>query len=158
MKLENVVINESSYGVCLRWETGGFRYHFWLTPPSWDKKINCIFKNPPNGIKPHDARYFPTRKLDVTAKANAAMLAEAQRIAKEQGLYEKAAEAKQQEEAEEKAKQEAAIILSNKRKAAEEMYEALMEAVLYIGPTQRPAPEELYTKITAALAKADGKE
>ena len=60
------------------------------------------------------------------------MVAEAQRIAKEQGLYESATEAKRQDKADEEAKQKAAIVHHYKTKAAEEMYTAL-ELVLKDG-------------------------
>ena len=157
MKIEKVFVSQSDYGTCLRWEEESFRYHIWNHTPG------TVFKNPPYGVESRQPRYFRTRHLDATKKANAAMVAEAQRIAKEQGLYESATEAKRQEKAEEEAKQKAAIVRHNKTKAAEEMYTAL-ELVLKDGCHCRNTEDKdwhgdhcLIPLIRAAIAKADGK-
>ena len=157
MTVENVVVSVIGYGTCLRWESGGFRYHIWEHTPE------TIFKNPPDAVQHRGPGYFPTRQLNPASKNNAAMLADARRIANEQGLYDKATDAERQRRRRESRETQAAIILSNKRKAVEEMYDALEFALAELSnmtTTQfsQGKDKAIRERIREVLAKADGQK
>jgi len=159
--MENVKVTEHSsfehiHNLVLSWEHKGARYHIWEN----DKK-KIIYKNPPNDIKYGDVGYFRTGKLNSTAKANAPMLAEARRIAVEQGLYEKAADDLRKKKEDEENQRLASIALQQKKEAAEEMYEALMDFPMLLAPATtawgKQVQEWWQEKAHAALAKAEGR-
>lgn len=100
------------------YDRNGHRYHIWLQTEA-DKPVTpyairpepkgkpILYVNPPGDIGRYDPGYFQSRRLDATAKANAALVAEALRRAEAEGLYEQAVAANEAEERERLARERA---------------------------------------------------
>jgi hypothetical protein len=116
--MENVTVRILRRSTTLSWEHDGARFHIWEPIP------DVLCKNPPEGTVYKGEGYFRTRKLNPSAKVNAAMIAEARATALANGLYEKAKEQKAQEKALEEQQQRDAIALQKKKDNAEVMYAA----------------------------------
>lgn len=117
--MENVTVRMHGHCTALSWEHDGARFHIWEPIP------DVLYKNPPEGTVYKGEGYFPTRQLNLSAKVNAAMIAEARATALANGLYEKAMEQKAQEKALEEQQQRDAIALQKKKDRAENMFAAL---------------------------------
>ncbi len=117
--MENVTVRMHGHCTALSWEHDGARFHIWEPIP------DVLYKNAPEGTVYKGEGYFPTRKLNLSAKVNAAMIAEARATALANGLYEKAKEQKAQEKALEEQQQRDAIALQKKKDNAEVMCAAL---------------------------------
>lgn len=56
------------------WADNSARYHVWINRPNGVWTIDeTLYKNPPTGVSYGALGYFGTRRLDLTAKANAAV-------------------------------------------------------------------------------------
>lgn len=84
--VRNVAINVSSRSmISLSWfDADDYRYHIWADRDGTFNNPQTLFKNRDNGsLKTYDPGYYRCHHLNVNAKANAAMIAEAKRIAEQ---------------------------------------------------------------------------
>lgn len=148
MKISNVEVRQSGSRGVLSWEADGCRYHI------WDADQKTLYKNPPLSSERSSPGYFRTRHLDPIAKANAAMLVEAKRIAIVENLYEKESQRVAQQAEDEQQKHVAFLALKRKQAAAEFMYETL-ETIAGFAVGNGDVCEIIARRARAALAKAD---
>ena len=146
--MENVTVTDHGSmpgytNIALSWTHDGARWHVWEQDPS------VLYKNPPLGAMLRGKGWFPTRKLDATNKVNAAMVKNARDIARQAGLYEKAAEDKRQKAEAEAVERQRLIILHQHKEAAEELYAACKLAVDVVSD---PAVAEA---VRASIRKAE---
>ncbi len=160
-KISNVNISDrlgtsADSRVALCWEAGGARYHAWVALDTLELNregfnSNVIYKNPPLSVKYLGDGYFPTRRLDPSAKVNAAMLLEAQDVARRNdlvgALLDREDDLKRRQAAE-VAEHEA---FERTRDAAPDLYEALLQVL--DGATM-PASLESIGRRALAKAKA----
>ena len=146
--MENVTVTDhgsqlDSTNLALSWDHDGARWHVWEQDPS------VLYKNPPLGVGRRKAGWFATRELDATNKVNAALIRKAREIARQAGLYEKAAEDKRQKAEAEAVERQRLIILHQHKEAAEELYAACKLAVDVVSD---PAVAEA---VRASIRKAE---
>ena len=162
--MENVRVTDHSFAdweskknIALSWEHEDARYHLWERDP------DILYKNPPlkndgTARGPYDPGYFRARKLDARTRKNAVMIAQARRIAEEQGLYAKATRDKTEQLQAEKDSRNARIALNRKREAAEALYDACRAVVDWFAtrdPETGSAEETIFYRVRDALGQAD---
>lgn len=81
--IHNVTVHRQSSMISLNWhDANDFHYHIWADRDGTFNNPTNLFKNRDNGsLKTYDPGYYRCHHLNVNAKANAAMIAEAKRIA-----------------------------------------------------------------------------
>lgn len=131
----------------LSWDDfSGNRYHVWILRPVTNGTVTyenpVIYKNPRLGINYGDREngYFPTRYLDIEAKANRPTYDYVLNIAASQRLFESAEARQRQEEDNEKRHHEERRKLGLKQAAAVHMFNMLevIEAEHEIGNVTLP--------------------
>lgn len=151
-------LSEVSTKCALGWSTpDGMRFHYWTTLESKrpeTSRINphgILYKNCSEKLKSGDPGHFWARELDPTAKANAAMIAEAMRIADEKMLW-TGAVAELNAKIEQRDREHvAAVILRRKHDAGPQLYDALLKAL----EAMKRARPNFQTEVDKLLAEAE---
>lgn len=90
LDIQNCHVHFGGVGPSLHCDFDGARYHVWLNA---DRTVQVpLYKNPPTTVTPGSSGDYPTRKLSLTSKFGARLVAEMVRRMQAEGLYEKAAE------------------------------------------------------------------
>ena len=110
-QITNLHMTHTGSTIAVGWEVGAKRYHVWIEdnkgepvrPYRAEPRGHhgpVLYLNPLRDIKHGQPGYFQTRYLDPTAKANAAMVAEALERAEREGMLEQALQAERDHQAE----------------------------------------------------------
>jgi len=159
MKISNINVNAYATQYSIDWsDKKGNRYHVWLDRTTRRRRDDTLYKNPPTGTKHKGEGYFPTRRLDVTNKANLTTFEYAMQEATRLGLFEKEEQHIADKVAAEKAANYIKYVEHCKKEAGPELYAALRNLLedgsfnLHMDRTR-----ELIAKASVALALAEKK-
>lgn len=162
VKVINLVEHQLPGRAAIGWDFNGARFHIWVQTEPLELREPVLFKNPPLSMGFHKPGYFETRKLDVTKRNNNAMIMEAFRLVKEQGLIEKARAAFVEAEAIRRNEYTEALRRMKIKDAALELHAALELALFTMGSAgancnTKHYLREAWATARKALAKARGK-
>ena len=129
---KNITVRTEHGRTVVMWETDEpARFHVWVNIDTLAIEASCagtsrtLFKNPAREIERHAPGFFDTRRLDVTVKANAEMIATVFAAVKQLGMIETAiAEEKARREAE-RVEHEKAVRENKIKEAALDLHAAL---------------------------------
>lgn len=127
IEVEPHTLSSDGLLAALSWEDAdGYRYHYWCGRDLGVREDTILYKNPGRGWDKDHPRYFEwTRHLNPEAKANAAMIREAQQFAWNRDLFEKAVAERRAATEETRRQQEEAARIHQIKEAGTELLDAL---------------------------------